>query len=69
MLPEPHRSNFPTQVQQALSLVRGPFLDGFWLHNDAPFDEWHEQQQRQWQVRLLFLLERLSLWYEDTGQC
>jgi predicted ATPase len=39
-------------LQHALSLVRGPFLDGFWLREEAPFDEWHEQQQQQWQVRL-----------------
>jgi DNA-binding SARP family transcriptional activator len=28
---EPQRAALVTQVQQALALVRGPFLDGFWL--------------------------------------
>src|SRR5258708_31880098 len=39
------------RLQHALTLVRGPFLDGFWLREDAPFDAWHEQQQRHWQGR------------------
>jgi DNA-binding SARP family transcriptional activator len=56
-----------TQSQHALALVRGPFLDGFWLGEDSPFDEWREQQQRQWQVRLLLLLDRLSFWQETAG--
>jgi DNA-binding SARP family transcriptional activator len=55
-------------LQQALSLVRGPFLDGFWLREEAPFDEWHEQQQQQWQVRLQVLFERLSSCQEETGE-
>src|SRR5712691_1550516 len=53
-----------TLVQRALALVRGPFLDGFWLGEDAPFDEWREQQKRQWHMRLLLLLDRLSSWQE-----
>jgi DNA-binding SARP family transcriptional activator len=52
-------------VEHALSLVRGPFLDGFWLREETAFDEWHEQQQQQWQVRVEFLLERLSSWQEE----
>src|SRR2546428_132353 len=57
-----------TLVQRALALVRGPFLDGFWLGEDAPFDAWREQQQRQWQVRQLLLLDRLSSWQEAAGE-
>lgn len=55
-------------LQHALSLVRGPFLDGFWLREEAPFDEWHEQQQQQWQVRLQALFDRLSSCQEETGE-
>src|SRR5947209_14379499 len=52
MLPsEEHHAALVTLVQRALALVRGPFLDGFWLGEDAPFDAWREQQQRQWRVR------------------
>src|SRR5258706_3101870 len=57
-----------TLVQCALALMRGPFLDGFWLGEDAPFDAWREQQQRQWQVRLLLLLDPLSLSQETPGE-
>ena len=65
---EPQRTTLGAQVQHALSLVRGPFLDSFWLREETAFDEWHEQQQRQWQVRLQFLLDRLSAWQEAGGE-
>jgi len=61
---EPQRVTLVAQVQQALALVRGPFLDGFWLREETAFDAWHEQQQQQWQVRLQLLCERLSAWQE-----
>src|SRR5258708_24488553 len=46
---EEQRAALITMVQHALSLVRGPFLEGFWLREETGFDEWHEQQQQQWQ--------------------
>src|SRR2546425_10258360 len=65
---EPQRSSLVAQFQHALSLARGPFLDGFWLREETAFDEWHEQQQQQWQVRLQLLCERLSAWLESAGE-
>jgi len=65
---EPQRTALVAQVQHALSLVRGPFLDSFWLREETAFDAWHEQQQRQWQVRLQLLLDRLSSWQEAGGE-
>jgi DNA-binding SARP family transcriptional activator len=62
---EEQRAALVASVQHALSLVRGPFLDGFWLREETAFDEWHEQQQQQWQVRVQLLLERLSAWQEE----
>jgi len=56
------------QIQHALSLVRGPFLDGFWLREETAFDAWVQVQQRQWQVRLQLLLDRLSSWQEAGGE-
>ncbi len=56
------------QLQQALVLVRGPFLDGFWMREETGFDEWHEQQQQHWQVRLQLLFDRLSSWQEVGGE-
>jgi predicted ATPase/DNA-binding SARP family transcriptional activator len=66
--PEPQRASLVAQWQYALSLVRGPFLDGFWLGEQALFDEWLEQQQHQWQVRLQLLCDRLSSWQEVAGE-
>jgi DNA-binding SARP family transcriptional activator len=63
---EEQRAALVAGVQHALSQVRGPFLDGFWLREETAFDEWHEQQQQQWQVRINFLLERLSAWQEES---
>jgi len=65
---EPQRSSLVAQFQHALSLARGPFLDGFWLREETAFDAWHEQQQQQWQVRLLLLCDRLSAWQEAGGE-
>ena len=65
---EPQRATLVTQVQQALALVRGPFLDGFWLREETGFDAWHEQQQQQWQMHLQLLCERLSSWQEAGGE-
>ena len=65
---EPQRTALLTQVQHALALVRGSFLDGLVLGEDAPFNEWLAQQQRQWQVRLQLLFERLSAWQEVAGE-
>src|SRR5439155_7752869 len=65
---EPQRAALVAQFQQALALVRGPFLDGFWLGEESPFDEWVLQQQQQWQVRVQLLCERLSAFQEAGGE-
>src|SRR5256714_2520533 len=61
------RAALVSQVQRALTLVRGPFLEGFWLREESGFDHWVQQQQQQWQVRLHHLFERLSSWQESGG--
>ncbi len=65
---EPQRAALVAKFQQALALVRGPFLDGFWLGEESPFDEWVLQKQQQWQVRVQALCERLSSWQEAGGE-
>jgi DNA-binding SARP family transcriptional activator len=62
------RAALISQVEHALALVRGPFLDGFWLREESGFDHWVQQQQQQWQVRLHLLFERLSSWQETGGE-
>jgi DNA-binding SARP family transcriptional activator len=66
--PEQQRAALVAQFQHAISLVRGPFLDGFWLREETDFDTWLEQQQHQWQVHLLQLFDRLSSWQEAAGE-
>src|SRR5437764_5137023 len=65
---EPERAALVSQVQHALAQVRGSFLDGFWLREESGFDQWVQQQQQQWQVRLHLLFERLSSWQESGGE-
>src|SRR5713101_952601 len=65
---EHQRAALLSQFQHALHLVRGPFLDGFWLREETGFDAWVRQQQNQWQVRLLQLFDRLSSWQEAAGE-
>src|SRR5258708_290850 len=40
---ELQRAALVAQCQQALALVRGPFLDGFWLREGTGFDAWRGQ--------------------------
>src|SRR2546426_174562 len=61
------RAALVSQLQHALALVRGPFLEGFWLREESGFDAWVQQQQQQWQVRLQLLFERLSAFQESGG--
>ena len=65
---EPQRAALVAQCQQALALVRGPFLDGLWLGEESPFDEWVLASQQQWQVRVQLLCDRLSSWQEVSGE-
>ncbi|HEX6554237.1 MAG TPA: AAA family ATPase [Ktedonobacteraceae bacterium] len=65
---EEQRAALVSQLQHALSLVRGPFLDGFWLREESPFDQWVQQQQQKWQVRLQLLFDRLSSLQEGAGE-
>ena len=65
-VPSEQRAVLVALLQDALSLVRGPFLDGFWLREETGFDAWVQQQQHQWQVRLFQLFERLSAFQEES---
>src|SRR3989440_5855737 len=57
---EEQRATLAVKFQQALALVRGPFLDGFWLGEESPFDEWVQVSEQQWQGRVPLLFDRLS---------
>src|SRR5258707_4323106 len=64
---EPQRTVLVAQVQHALALVRGPFLDGFWLREEAPFDAWVQMQQQQWQGGAQLPAGPPSSWQEAAG--
>jgi DNA-binding SARP family transcriptional activator len=67
--PPQSQGAIPIEIfQHSLTLVRGPFLDGFWLGEETPFDEWVLQQRRQWHMRLQVLYDRLSCWQEAAGE-
>src|SRR3989440_10188245 len=58
--PEEQRASLVVPFQHALSLVRGPFLDGFWLPEDTGFAARHQQPQPLWQLPAPLLLPRPS---------
>src|SRR2546430_3250194 len=64
---EPQRAALVAKLQQALALVRGPFLDGFWLGEESPFDEWVLQGQQQWQGGQQHFLDRDAPWLGGGG--
>ncbi len=48
------------QLQAAVTLYRGNFLEGFYL-NDAPdFDDWVRLQREAWHTRMALIFDRLS---------
>jgi DNA-binding SARP family transcriptional activator len=55
------------QLEQAVSLVRGPFLAGFTLRDSQFFDDWTRQQREYWHLRMHRLFDTLSRLYERAG--
>jgi adenylate cyclase len=52
------------QLEQAVSLVRGPFLEGFTLADAAPFEEWLLLRREYLGRQLLEALDSLAAIYE-----
>ena len=55
------------QLEQATSLVRGPFLAGFTLRDSQFFDDWTRQHREYWHLRVQHLFDTLSRLYERAG--
>src|SRR5574341_1323845 len=49
-----------SQLQSAISLYRGPFLEGFSLPDSAPFEEWLLAKREYLSQQTLKLLSRLA---------
>src|SRR5207253_6605848 len=47
-------------LDQAVELWRGPFLEGFDLRDCADWDDWLDQERSTWQQRMLDTLERAA---------
>ncbi len=67
-LPEERQQAYLIQLQKAIKLSRGEFLDGFSLHNAPGFDDWARSQREYWHLRMHLVFDRLSSQYEDAGE-
>ena len=56
------------QLEEAVDLYRGPFLEGFALPDSAAFEEWHLLTRESLQQSLLRSLRRLATHYERIEQ-
>ncbi len=55
------------RLTQAMTLVRGPFLDGFSLPDCPAFDEWLLVQREHLNLQIIAALERLADFHERAG--
>ena len=55
------------QLEQAIALYQGLFLDGFSLSDSAPFDEWALLKREQISRQVVGVLCRLAAQYEQYG--
>jgi adenylate cyclase len=59
--------SMPLQLEQAVSLVRGSFLEGFTLADAAPFEEWLLLRREHFNRQVVKALDGLAAVYEDRG--
>jgi DNA-binding SARP family transcriptional activator len=56
------------QLETAVALYRGPFLDGFGLRDSETYDEWLRLERERWQLRWLNAVEQLIDAYSSAGR-
>ena len=56
------------RLTQAMTLVRGPFLDGFSLPDCPAFDEWLLVQRERLHLQTIAALDQLAAFHERAGQ-
>ena len=54
------------ELEAAIELYRGPFLDGFWLGDAPEFEQWMEAERGRLERRYTDALERLAKRAEDA---
>jgi predicted ATPase/DNA-binding SARP family transcriptional activator len=57
-----------SNLKSAISLYRGPFLDGFSLPDNAPFEEWLLAKREYFSQQMLKALSRLAEWSLEQGE-
>lgn len=55
-------------LEDAVALYQGPFLDGFFLSGTAPFEQWAESQRARTAERVADALEQLGNEAESAGE-
>lgn len=55
------------ELEEALSLYKGPFLAGFSLPDSAPFEDWMRRTGEALQQQAIAALQRLARHYEHEG--
>src|SRR5947209_7528508 len=67
-MPEDARHSLLGQLQRAISLVRGEFLEGFSLRDAPAFDDWVRSQGEYWHLRINEVFDRLSRLQFEAGE-
>ena len=55
-------------LQSAIALYRGPFLEGFSIPDSAPFEEWVTLKREQLGQRAIHILRQLADFHEACGE-
>ena len=70
--PQPAQSaqsaDLRTQLEQAVAIYHGDFLEGFSLTDAPEFDDWVSLQRERWHQRFSQVLDRLSQLAFDSGE-
>src|SRR5712691_2718062 len=66
-MPEEARRSLLAQLQHAINLPRGEFLEGFSLRDAPAFDDWVRFQREYWHLRTSEVFDRLSQMQFEAG--
>jgi DNA-binding SARP family transcriptional activator len=67
-MPEGERRGLLIQLQRAVSLPRGEFLEGFSLSDAPAFDDWVRFQREYWHLHVNEVFDRLSYLQFEAGE-
>ena len=66
--PQSDANPMVAQLQAAVALYRGNFLDGFYLDDAPDFDDWVRLQRQAWHTRITLVFDQLSLMQFHRGE-